>query len=258
MNRRHFVVGAGAATLASAVAMEPSKPAYIELRKFLLRNTLDQQRKRLTEYVTQNYLPALVREGAGPIGLFSPTVGADAPFLLMVAQHATLDDFDRSHTKIWNNAALTSAAEKLRAGGRPYERMEVALLRCFGGFPAIGAPASASGQAARVFELRTYESDTTLSLKKKIGMFESGEIAIFRKSGLAPIFFGERLAGEKMPSLTYMVAFDNLAAREAAWRAFGTSEEWHKLSTAPGLSDGDVVSNISNLLLSPVAGSQIR
>jgi hypothetical protein len=55
-----------------------------------------------------------------------------------------------------------------------------------------------------------------------------------------------------------MIAFDNAAARDACWRTFGTSPEWKKLSSAPGLSDGDVVSNISNMLLAPLAGSQVR
>lgn len=55
-----------------------------------------------------------------------------------------------------------------------------------------------------------------------------------------------------------MVAFDSLAAREANWRAFATSPEWKKMAATPGLSDGEVVSNISNVILSPLAGSRIR
>ena len=72
------------------------------------------------------------------------------------------------------------------------------------------------------------------------------------------MFFGAQIAGVKMPSLTYMVAFDNLTARDANWHAFGTSPEWKKISSTPGLSDGEPVSNITNMLLSPLPGSQIR
>jgi hypothetical protein len=258
MNRRDFAMSAAAATLASASAKEPSQPACLELRKFHLRNTKDQQAARLTEFVAKSYVPGLTREGAGPIGLFSPVVGADAPFLLLVAQHATLNEFEQRHAKLWDDAEFAAAAAKLSEGGRPYERMEVALLRCFGAFPAIEVPPTSSDRAARIFEMRTYESDTPLSLKRKIGMFEGGEIEIFRKCGLLPVLFGAEVAGGRMPNLTYMVAFDNLAAREANWRAFASSAEWHELSARPGLGNADVVSNISNMLLAPVAGTQIR
>jgi hypothetical protein len=155
--------------------------------------------------------------------------------------------------------AFLKEAEKASSGPLLFQRQEVTLLKGFPGFPGIEVPPSEPGRAPRVFELRTYESNTPLSLKKKIGMFEGGgEIDLFRKCGLVPVFFGEQVAGVKMPSLTYMVAFDNLAARDANWHAFGTSPEWKKISSTPGLSDGETVSNITNMLLSPLPGSQIR
>jgi hypothetical protein len=49
-----------------------------------------------------------------------------------------------------------------------------------------------------------------------------------------------------------------LAARETNWRAFATSAEWKRMAATPGLSDGEIVSNISNALLTPVAGSRLR
>jgi hypothetical protein len=222
-----------------------------------LRNTRDNQRARCGEFLAQYYVPALAAAGAGPVGLLSPVVGAEAPYVLMVAQHASLDQFQQRHEAIWAKPEFAAAAAKMAAAGRPFERMEVALLRAFGGFPKI-ANAGDATKPARVFELRTYESDTPLSLKNKIAMFEAGEIELFVKHGLQPIFFGGQVAGGRMPNLTYMVAFDNLAAREANWRAFGTSPEWRQMASRPGWSDGEVVSNITNTLLSPVTGSQIR
>jgi len=260
MNRRNFVAGVAAAPLASSLSMRPadSKPSFLELRKFLLRNTTDNQRGRLTEFVARTLAPALIGAGAGPIGLFSPQVAPDAPFLLLLAAYPSLDAFDQAHTKVGQDEAFLKEAEKAAAGPLLFQRQEVTLLKAFPGFPGIELPPVESGRAPRVFELRTYESDTPLSLKKKIGMFEGGEIDLFRKCGLVPVFFGQQIAGVKMPSLTYMVAFDNLAARDANWHAFGASPEWKKISSAPGLSDGETVSNITNMLLSPLPGSQIR
>ena len=42
------------------------------------------------------------------------------------------------------------------------------------------------------------------SAKKKIEMFnEVGEIAIFKKTGLQPVFFGETIIGPKLPNHFY-------------------------------------------------------
>lgn len=231
----------------------------LELRYFRLRNTLDNQRARWSGYLGKAVVPALRRAGSGTVGLFSSVIAPDAPFLLLVAQHTSLGAFEQCWRKAGADEELKTATAALyKQVQLPYQRMEVHLLRGFAKFPAIETPPTEEGRAARVFELRTYESNTPESLAKKIGMFEDGEIGLFRKFGLLPVFFGEMIAGAKMPNLTYMVAFDSLAAREANWRAFATSPEWKKMAATPGLSDGEVVSNISNVILSPLAGSMIR
>lgn len=263
MNRRHFVAGAAGASFLAPLSIQaestqqhPSKPMILELRKILLRNTTDNQRGRATDFVGKVYAPALSHAGAVTVGLFSPIVAADSPFILTLASYPSLDAFDQVQSKVWGDEAFLKEAERATSGPLLFQRMEVSLLKGFPGFPGIEA--GDPSKPSRIFEMRTYESNTRLSLKKKIRMFEDGEIDIFRKYGLAPIFFGEQIAGVKMPNLTYMVAFENLAAREANWRGFATSPEWKKLSTVPGLSDGETVSNISNLLLSPITGSQVR
>jgi hypothetical protein len=71
------------------------------------------------------------------------------------------------------------------------------------------------------------------------------------------VFFGETLIGSNLPNLTYMLVHQNMAAREKNWGAFGSDPEWRKLSAMPGYTDGEIVSNISNLFLRPAAYSQI-
>ena len=46
---------------------------------------------------------------------------------------------------------------------------------------------------------------------------ELGELAIFRRTGLRPVFFGNNLIGDRLPSFTYMLTFDDMAAREKNW-----------------------------------------
>jgi hypothetical protein len=60
-----------------------------------------------------------------------------------------------------------------------------------------------------------------------------------------------------MPSLTYLLVYENVAARERKWTAFSSDAEWKKVSSAPGFSDADIVSNITAIHLRPAAYSQI-
>jgi hypothetical protein len=54
-----------------------------------------------------------------------------------------------------------------------------------------------------------------------------------------------------------MLAFDDMASREKSWDTFRADPEWKKLSTSPGFTDAEIVSNISNMLLRPTSYSQL-
>jgi hypothetical protein len=88
-------------------------------------------------------------------------------------------------------------------------------------------------------------------------MFNTGEIAIFRRTGLTPVFFGDTLIGARQPNLTYLLTFPDMAAREKSWDTFRSDPEWKKLSATPGYTDPEIVTNISNTLLKPAPYSQI-
>jgi len=58
--------------------------------------------------------------------------------------------------------------------------------------------------------------------------------------------------------LTYMLSYDDLAARDKLWHDFGSDPEWRKLSGKPELKDSEIVANISNVILRPLTFSQTR
>ena len=55
-----------------------------------------------------------------------------------------------------------------------------------------------------------------------------------------------------------MLSYQDLADRDKVWKAFGADPAWQRLRTTPGLSDAEIVSNITNYLVSPLPFSQIR
>ena len=107
-----------------------------------------------------------------------------------------------------------------------------------------------------MFRLRIYEAHSIERGQKKVEMFnEGGEIEIFRDCGMNPVFFGETLVGPKIPNLTYMLGFDSMEALTAGWGNFMVHPDWQTLRKDESYKD--TVSNITNLVLRPAAGSQI-
>jgi hypothetical protein len=137
-----------------------------------------------------------------------------------------------------------------------YVRIEKILYRAFSDMPTLEIPQDKLNNSNRIYELRIYESHNLKAAKKKIDMFnEGGEIAIFKKTGLQPVFFGETLAGPMMPNLTYMLVFDSMEARDRNWRTFVEHPDWQTLSKDPQYAD--TVSNITDFILTPAPFSQV-
>jgi len=82
-------------------------------------------------------------------------------------------------------------------------------------------------------------------------MFNQGdEIGLFKKLNFNAIFYGEVLAGSKMPNLMYMTSFENKADRDEHWKTFGNDPYWKKLSAMPEYQNN--VSHIDISFLYPV------
>ncbi|MGD0499009.1 MAG: NIPSNAP family protein [Bryobacteraceae bacterium] len=259
MTRRDMLTASIAASAASANAQAAPKSAYYELRYYRLRTDRADQSKRTTAFLTGAYLPAARRAGAGPIGLFGSVIAPASPFLLCLTSFPSLAAIEDVREKLAGDAAYQKGLAEYNASPEPgFMRMESWLLRAFDFFPAIATPAPDAARAPRVFELRTYESLNETTLREKIKMFGAGgEIGIFRRCGLDPILFGEAIAGANQPHVTYMVAFDNLAAREKVWAVFQADAGWQKLRSTPEYAAPGLVINISNSILSAVDGSEI-
>jgi hypothetical protein len=259
MTRRAFIPAAASAVAAgNAAAADAAKNVILELRRVQLRNSADNQRQRNNVFLKEQ-VAALQRAGAGPTGVFSSTIASDGPFLLVLASYAGLSAMEQVQAKLAADAEYQKALDAYNAApGLNYERVESSLLRAFDGYPNVVPPPNDGKRAARLFEFRQYESNNTTTLKRKIKMFNDGEIGAFQRAGGQPVFFGETVVGARQPNLTYMLSYEDLAGRDKVWKAFGADPEWQKLRTTPGLSDAEIVSNITNYLVSPLPFSQIR
>ncbi len=173
---------------------------------------------------------------------------------------ATLDALVNLEAHLANDAQYMSAGTPFLSApavAPAYQRIESQLMIAFEKIPGITLPTATATNAARVFELRTYESPSDLDHKRKVEMMQSGEELIFAKAGFTQVFYGDTLIGGHLPNLTYMLSFESLAARDQHWTAFGTSPDWKTMQANPRYAFENIVSNISNFILTPTAYSQI-
>ena len=261
MKRRDFLASSLAASAAlasgSAASAQETKSAahdYYELRFYQLTN--GSKTKVMHNYLREAAIPALNRLGINPIGVFNTMVGPISPSLYVLLPHPSLESVATLEDRLWADTDYVKAgAEFLNAPASDpvYVRYESSLMKAFDCHPRITAPP----KGKRIFELRTYESSSKKYNRNKVEMFCSGEVEIFIRSGFHPVFFGEKLIGERMPNLTYMLSIGSIEERDKAWAAFGSDPQWKQLTSSPKFSPGPNVVNITNYFLSPAPYSQV-
>lgn len=271
MKRRNFLASSlaascvvGASSMNEIVAANQRDDAaqreYYELRLYHLRRNPKSKSEMIDNYFGGVALPAMKRAGVGPVGFFNVMIGPDSPTLYVLLTHKTLESVATAAGRLAADAEYQKAGAAFLnapATDPTYVRMESSLMVAFSGMPKLEVPAGVAEKKPRLFELRTYESHNKAASRKKIEMFNTGETALFRRTGLQPVFFGETLIGTKLPNLTYMLTFPDMATRDKNWGTFIADPEWKKMSATPGFTDAEIVTNISSVFLRPTSYSEI-
>lgn len=237
---------------------EPGAPAvsYYELRRYEIET--EAQKAGLDKFLSEAAIEAWNGLGVQPVGVFYPNEVLSPLYVLLphpsVASFVTLTQRLNEDQKFLEKGAdfINAPTDK-----PAYKSVEIQFMAAFAGMPRPERPTDAP---TRIFQLRTYESPSEKTGLKKIEMFNTAEIAVFRKVGLHPVFFGQTLAGTKMPNLTYMLGFQDMAESKANWKKFGADPDWQKLRAMPEYMDKVILRSkgaITNLYLKPASYSQI-
>lgn len=264
MQRRQFLA-ASLATSAAALAHDGGAqiPAardreFYQIRRYFLQSG---PQTALTEnYIGNALVPALARMGMGPVGAFRLDFGPETPVFYVLIPGSSVQELVELDLRLARDAEFVKVAEPFwnaPATEPSFLRVESSLLAAFEGWPKVTPPAVAATKGKLIFQLRTYESPSNRDHVRKVEMFHSGEFEIFLHAGFHPVFFGDTLIGSRMPNLTYMLSFTDMAELDAKWDVFRNDPAWKKLSADSRFSYEAIVSNISNQILSPLAASQI-
>lgn len=259
MKRRRFLstsvtaLGTVAAGAGLAAAADPRNELY-ELRVYSLKPA---KQGIVDRYLGKSFLPALRRAGIGSVGAFMEKMGSDLLKIYVLIVHPSADSVATLPSRLAGDATYVESAKEyldVRAAEPAYARIDSSLLAPIAGMPGLARPDTSR---PRLFNLRIYESHNERAALKKIEMFNSAELAIFRRVGLTPVFFAATLVGSAMPNLTYMLVFPDDAGRQASWSRFRDDPEWKKIRAMPEYADKEIVSRITNKILQPLPYSEI-
>ena len=268
MERRKFLTSTLAASALTAAApggaLEAAQSAtgkgreFYQLRQYHFHN--GPQKKLCDDFFRDALIPALARQGIGPVGVFDLAIGPDTPTMYVLMPGMSAEALATVETRLGQDSDYMKAgAAFLTAPAKEpaFDRMESSFLQAFEKWPKLIVPAATAKNGPRVFELRIYQGATDQDHRRKVEMMQSGEANIFEKYGFEQVFYSETLVGSRLPSLTYMLCFDSLATREKQWAAFRASDDWKSYSTQPKYAFEPIVSNVTNLILTPTAYSQV-
>lgn len=270
MERRTFLTSSLAAATLSAVAGADADGQnapggtggkarlFYELRRYQLSS--GPQKKLCDDFFQSALIPAANRVGITPVGVFNVAIGPETPVMYVLLPSASLETLATLEARLAQDAEYmkTGAAFLNAPAVQPaFNRIESQLMIAFEKIPGITLPPATAANGPRVFELRTYESATDQDHKRKVEMMQSGEEAIFAKAGFSQVFYGDTLIGPRLPNLTYMLSYESVAVRDKLWSAFANAPEWKAMQALPRYSFESIVSNITNLILTPAQYSQI-
>jgi hypothetical protein len=261
MKRRTFLTSTAAVTALGAASGQADekkeKRQFIELRTYI--SLYGEKKRNLDTFLREAAIPAWNRQGIGPVGVFTPQYGLSEPSVYVLLPHDSMESVVTSTRKLLEDEEFLEKGKEflnVSSSDASYFQVQSSLMWAFKDMPNVEVPQEIEDKKGRIFELRIYQSHSEIKAKKKIEMFnEGGEIAIFRKTGLHPVFFGESIVGPRLPNLTYMLGFESMEQRDKHWDQFRTSPEWKELSRKSEYAD--TVSNISDIILRPKGFSQI-
>jgi hypothetical protein len=258
MERRDFIqksILTGAAVAGAALgttrAQNTAKTKEVyEFRVYEMRRNLNP----LDNYFSKALIPALNRMGVKNVGVFRERSLSEPAKIYTLIPYASFEDFSRVVSGLKNDKEFADASadyDKIPSDQAVYDRYDSSLLLAFDGLPRMVVPSNSQ----RLFELRIYEGYSEDALRRKIKMFNEGEIDIFRKVKLPAVFYSENISGKNLPCLTYMAAYESMEERDKVWKDFSAHPDWQKMSKLPEYAN--TVSRIHKIFLEPLPYSQV-
>ncbi|MFY0652695.1 MAG: NIPSNAP family protein [Cyclobacteriaceae bacterium] len=258
MKRRKFVassalaVGAVAAGTVSTAKANQEGQHIIEFREYTLK--WGTSSSTLPNYFKEALIPALNKYGVKNVGVFEDNSQPSPMKLFLLISYPSFEGMQKIKEQVESDKdyiASSKSFSELPVEKQYFNRYTTVLMKAFSALPQVVPPQERN----TLLELRSYEGFSDDAVRRKIMMFNDEEIALFDKCEMKSVFFGEVIAGPKMPRLTYMLSYKDMDDRKKVWGTFVNHPEWKVMSKDSKYAN--TVSNIERVFLKPTDISQI-
>ena len=235
-------------TTTQEATVEDGKEIY-EWRMY----TLTGDGTALDNYFKDVFIPAYNRKGV-KVGAFKPYNPEEPEMRYVVCIYPDISTYHKVSVELWDDAVLTSTAQGFFDATAPnplYSSFETYLSEAFSKIPVHRT----SDSERTLFEIHIYWSPNEEANRHKVKMFDEGEIDIFDDCGINSVFYGDILAGPRMPALMYLTWYKDEATRAEAWRKFMAHPDWRRISRLPEYAN--TATNNTSKFLSPMPYSQL-
>jgi len=107
-----------------------------------------------------------------------------------------------------------------------------------------------------IYELRIYTANPG-KMGALQARFRDHTVRLFEKHGIKNVGYWTHSIGGRSDELWYMLGFQDLAQRQAAWAAFQADPDWQK-ARADSEKDGALVHHIENRIMNPTDFSPLK
>ncbi|MDR2920506.1 MAG: NIPSNAP family protein [Tannerella sp.] len=260
MKRRNFMKAAAALSVAPVVSQalplenklsfSKDKEIY-EWRIYTLAGNGDLLDAFLKDTLIPVYNRKNIRVGAFKLYKLQEEDKEQRHLLLIYPDITTYHQVKKT---IWSDPDFRQNAQTFYDTTAPapvYSNFESYLCEAFDKIPVLRKPEP----ERTLFELRIYHSPNEEANQRKVKMFNMGEIDVFDKVGINSVFYGEILAGPRMPALLYLTWYKDEETRNKAWKEFGSHPEWKRMAALPEYAY--TATNNQSIFLSPLPYSQL-
>ncbi len=108
-----------------------------------------------------------------------------------------------------------------------------------------------------IYELRIYTANTG-RMGALQARFRDHTTRLFEKHGIKNVGYWTNAIGGRNDELWYMLGFQDLAHRQAAWAAFQTDPEWQKIRADSEKDGGPLVHHTENRIMNPTDFSPLK
>jgi hypothetical protein len=216
MNRRSWLsvlsVSAAGKLYGLSADSQASKRAWVlSLESFRVGNA--DQLARLHFYLGNTFLPYLAQVHHGPKMFLEAIVAPHTPQGLVITAFPSFEEMIEIRNKVAAHPDIQRARADLDSGDSQILVAAADSLQFHSG---------PDRRRSGIFELRTYHAPAWRDRPP------AASSAALLRAGMNPILTASA-AGEHAPRFSYLVPFENLAARQEAWDRLAADSEWNGL-----------------------------